>query len=130
MSSSLDALLKVSWPTSLQKLFAYDCITLYIYQKKKTCKHSVLRLCTLSTRHLRTKSSQQYGIGRFLYGPDGPRGATTTTFVISGWSREYIVLVSVRKYTIFLLCNVSLNLKFSITYVQTYNVHIFVQNQV
>ena len=29
LSSSLDALLKVSKTTSPQKLFAYDCVTLY-----------------------------------------------------------------------------------------------------
>ena len=30
LSSSLDTLLKVSKTTSTQKLFAYDCVTLYV----------------------------------------------------------------------------------------------------
>ena len=31
LSSFLDTLLKVSKTTSPQKLFAYDCVTLYVY---------------------------------------------------------------------------------------------------
>ena len=44
LSSSLDTLLKVSKTTSLQKLFAYDCATLYIHMyilvKRKRTKNS------------------------------------------------------------------------------------------
>ena len=39
LSSSLDILLKVTKTTSLIKLFAYDCVTLYIEQCIKIYLH-------------------------------------------------------------------------------------------
>ena len=42
LSSSLDTLLKVSKTTSHQKLFAYDCVTLYVYSVKQSDQNSFL----------------------------------------------------------------------------------------
>ena len=44
LSSSLNTLLKVSKTTYPQKLFTYDCVTLYIFPYKFFCKIAIVPL--------------------------------------------------------------------------------------
>ena len=48
LSSSLDTLLKLSKTTSPQKLFAYDCVTLYIVLAAYTLMYTALDVYVLT----------------------------------------------------------------------------------
>ena len=57
LSSSLDTLLKVAKTTSPQKLFDYDCVTLYVTIKKTFFKYFTIKYFIYTIKYLLIFSS-------------------------------------------------------------------------